>query len=63
MLPCGFLYQGAGKEMGCARRRYMTCGESVPNWDALRCTGVRFSPFTYYYSRKGRFWQKGGNFF
>lgn len=63
MLPCGFLYQGARKEMGHARRRYMTCEESVPSWDALRCTGVRFSPFTYYYSWKGPFWQRWENFF
>lgn len=62
MLPCGFLYQGARKEMGRARRRYMTCGESVPSWDALRGAGACFSPFTYYYSRKGPFWQSAVGF-
>lgn len=63
MLPCGFLCQGAGKEKGCARHRSMTCEESVPSWDALRCAGVRFSPFTYYYSRRGPFWQRRETFF
>ena len=63
MLPCGFLCQGAGKEKSCARHRSMTCEESVPSWDALRCARVRFSPFTYYYSRKGPFWQRGETFF
>ena len=63
MLPSGFLCQSAGKEMGQARRRSMTCEESVPSWDALRCAGVCFSPFTYYYSRKVPFWQRRGNFY
>lgn len=62
MLPCGFLCQGAGKEMGHARRRSMTCEESVPSWDALRCAGMRFSPFTYY-SPKWPFWQRRETFF
>ncbi len=63
MLPCGFLCQGAGEEKGCARRHSMTCGESVPSWDALRCAEVRLFPFHLLLLPERAVLAKGENFF